>query len=491
MSAPGTPFAPSEGMRLPRAYAAAGLGMLILAGACRNNGEMARVSAAIQQIASAQTPKAAAGSVWADVRAFYEAREHEPVWVTHKPVPRRIAEALRVLQSAQAHGLDPGRYDEPAFVEMRDALSKLQSDAPDRAERLAAFDVRLTGALLQLGHDAALGRTPPGRIDRRWKSRRTPPDLAATLARAIDTDLDGWLGTIVPKHPEYAALQKALASLYAEQEQGGAGSPTTGKDQIPVDRRIRQVELNLDRWRWMPDDLGARHLLVNIPSYHLYIRENGHVVKDIRVVVGKPGNETPIFSSDMKTVVFSPFWNIPDTIAAGETAPAIARDPDYLRRNNIEILRLSGSGATMVDPDDVDWNDPELLQELAFRQRPGPGNALGHVKFQFPNSYNVYLHDTPADRLFERPGRAFSHGCVRVEEPEALAEYVLRGDPNWPRERIAEAMHSGIEKHVKLPQPLPVHLVYLTAWVEASGEVRFLPDIYGHDARQAGPLARR
>jgi murein L,D-transpeptidase YcbB/YkuD len=147
----------------------------------------------------------------------------------------------------------------------------------------------------------------------------------------------------------------------------------------------------------------------------------------------------------------------------------------------MEILRVGSGGTTVVNPADVNWDDPQELKQLAFRQRPGPNNALGHVKFLFPNEYNVYLHDTPADQLFARPGRAFSHGCVRVEEPEALAKYILRDDPTWTEPKILAAMHSGDEQHVKLKAAIPVHIVYFTAWVDDNGGLHFQPDIYGYD----------
>ena len=213
-------------------------------------------------------------------------------------------------------------------------------------------------------------------------------------------------------------------------------------------------------------------------------RENGKAVLDMRVIVGKgDSHKTPIFSSEMTTVVFSPSWNIPDSIAKAETAPAMARDPGYLSRNNIEIR--SEAGAAPVDSSSVDWSDPQAVRQLAFRQRPGPGNALGNVKFLFPNDFNVYLHDTPNDSLFARTIRALSHGCVRVEEPEVLASYILRGYPEWDDQRIVDAMRAGVEKHVKLNEAVPVHIVYFTSWVDDDGRLRFQPDVYGYDAKQA------
>ena len=178
-------------------------------------------------------------------------------------------------------------------------------------------------------------------------------------------DLGAWLNTIRPQHPQYAALQKALV------DPGMA-------------RHVDRLALNLERWRWMPDDLGDRHIMVNVPSFHLVAREAGHAVLEMRVVVGTPENKTPIFSGMMATTVFSPYWNVPESIVEGETAPAAARDPEFLRRNNMEILRVTKSGATAVDPSTVDWDDPEELKALAFRQKPGAKNALGHVKFLFP-----------------------------------------------------------------------------------------------------------
>jgi murein L,D-transpeptidase YcbB/YkuD len=391
----------------------------------------------------------------------------------------------------------------------------------------------------------AVGRHKPAVIDRRWNVRRQPPDVAAALNDALAGQMAGsWLDRVRPIHPEYAALQKALAELRNQQAAGWMPIPqvslregqthaavrplrarlraggyladeaisstrydavladavrrfqdhhalpasgvvdraTIDALNVPLAARIAQVALNLERWRWLPDDLGARHLMVNVPHFHLIAREQGTPVMDIRVVVGKRGNETPVFSDEMTQVVFSPYWNIPETIALEETAPAIAQDPDYLVRNNMEIVNAQGG---VVPASAVPWGDEQALRAFSFRQRPGATNALGYVKFLFPNKHDVYLHDTPADALFKRIGRAFSHGCVRVEEPETLAQYVLRDQPEWTPDRIAAAMRAGEERHVRLTHAIPVHIVYMTAWVDANGGLHFQNDVYGYDATQA------
>jgi murein L,D-transpeptidase YcbB/YkuD len=248
---------------------------------------------------------------------------------------------------------------------------------------------------------------------------------------------------------------------------------------VPVEARIQQLTLNMERWRWLPESLGERHILVNVPTYQLDVYENGQVVLPMRVVAGKKDNPTPIFMDKMENVVFSPFWNVPPNIARNETIPAAMRDPGYLSRNDMELVK----GGRVVNPWSVGWS-AVAAGDYTFRQRPGRKNALGHVKFLFPNQFDVYLHDTPADNLFARTERGFSHGCVRVEKPEELAQYVLRGQPEWTPERIQAAMHAGTEKWVALKEPLPVYILYMTAWVDPDGTIQFREDIYGHDEKQ-------
>jgi L,D-transpeptidase YcbB len=493
-------------------------------------------------VAGAPLPKVEA-AVWSDLRAFYTQREHAPAWVNHRRPTEKAAEAIQILNTARQHGFDPNDYGTPQLLEMSQAVEKLEKGSEARLEELAEFDARLTAAMLAFGRDVAVGRQKgdanfkarrkmpdlvaavTAAVDDPKKfvdAVRPPHQEYVALSKALD-DLNGqrekggWVKVPSKLKPgqsgaAVAALRQRLAASGHLQQGSGSGDQGSGSYDadlvaavksfqelhsiaatgivddktlaalnVPLDERIQQVAINLQRWRWMPDDLGERHFFVNIPYFHLIAREAGQPVMDIRVVVGKPGHNTPIFSEDMETVVFSPYWNIPDTIAENETAPAVARDPNYLARQGIEILRVSGSSSQAVDASEVNWDSPEAMKGLVFRQKPGDSNALGHVKFLFPNPYNVYLHDTPADSLFAKPGRAFSHGCVRVEEPETLAKYVLKDYPEWDDQSIFTAMRSGVEKHVKLKEKIPVHIAYFTAWVDEKGGLHFQPDIYGYD----------
>ena len=446
--------------------------VVCLVSACVPADRTPQIAAAIQELLAAPRTASLDEQGWQEAQRFYKERAYAPAWLQDGE-PLKAADALRVLRSAPDHGLADSDYGADDIAE---AIAR-EDEWAESIEELAQLDLRVTAGILALGHDVAVGRVNPAHLDPRWKRARKPPDFAGLLASASTQDLNAWLPSVQPQHPEYAALQKALASTRAQHVAGD-------------DERVRLLAMNLERWRWMPDDFGSRHILVNLPAFHLTARENGRAVLDMKVVVGEPeaARRTPIFSGQMATVVFSPYWNVPDSIVEGETAPAFARDPSFLDRNNIEILRQSKNGTEAVDPSNVDWDDEGEIKELLFRQRPGPQNALGHVKFLFPNPFRVYLHDTPADALFARQGRALSHGCVRLEQPEALSRYVLRDAREWDAERIRAAMDGRVEKQVALKEKLPVHIVYFTAWPTDGGGFDTWADVYGHDARQSAEM---
>ena len=416
---------------------------------------LACTSAREREVAAAIGP-AIAGHRIPDVRAFYKLQSDQAIWVDDK-VTAAVTEALAALKRASQHGLDPERYHTAALEERAATLEAAKAPGASATD-LVKFEIDVTSALLALGRDVARGQSGP----KAPESARAPIEVGAKLAEALETgELGAWPDRVRPVHPQYAALQKLLAA-------GGQ----------PPDR-VRQIANAMNGWRLLPDDLGARHIIVNIPQFHLFVRDGGKTVVDTKVVVGKEGDETPVFSADMTSVILSPYWNIPESIATGETIPSIIKDPAYLAKNNLEVLRRSGGTTERVDPESVDWSKPEDIEALSIRQKPGPGNALGHVKFMLPNKYAVYLHDTPAHTLFDRRGRAFSHGCVRLEEPLELAKYVIGEDPAWTEAAIRQAMYAGVEREVKLKRPLPVHIVYFTAWVDDAGTPQFFEDVYG------------
>ncbi len=263
---------------------------------------------------------------------------------------------------------------------------------------------------------------------------------------------------------------------------GAVGPDTLAALNVPVEDRIRQIELNMERWRWLPQDLGKRHILVNIANFELEVFEEDQRVMVIRVVVGKGYRRTPVFSDKMTYVVMCPYWHIPQNIAVQDKLPLIQKNPNYLVQQRMKVFEGWGSDAREVDPKTIDWSRvTEKNFTFRLRQDPGPWNALGRVKFMFPNKFNVYLHDTPSQELFSKTTRAFSSGCIRLERPIDLAEYVLRGNLNWGRERILAAIGKNVEQTVPLPEPIPVHVLYWTAWVGEDRAVHFRSDIYGRD----------
>jgi len=238
---------------------------------------------------------------------------------------------------------------------------------------------------------------------------------------------------------------------------------------VPVSTRIEQLLINMERMRWMPKEPEANRIIVNIPEFKLHVIENGKKAFDMNIVVGTAANSTVIFNDVLKYVVFSPYWNIPRSIVRNEIFPAMQRNRNYLSARNMEQTGFS-NGLPVI------------------RQKPGGSNALGLVKFIFPNSYNIYFHDTPSKSLFNRDKRAFSHGCIRLAEPKKMAEYLLRNQTEWTLGKIKEAMHASKEKWVTLKEPVPVFISYLTTWVSSDGLLNFREDVYGHDKKMAERL---
>lgn len=249
---------------------------------------------------------------------------------------------------------------------------------------------------------------------------------------------------------------------------------------------MEKAAVNLERLRWLPDTVqNLEFILVNIANYQLDYLSRQDTLFSTRVIVGKLYHESPIFTAQMSYLVFSPYWNIPQSIARNEIIPSVRKNPAYLSQKNMEVVTFSGKH---VDPGSVNWSAKSF--PYMIRQKPGGHNSLGLVKFMFPNSHNVYLHDTPSRTLFEREDRAMSHGCIRVQNPTKLAELLLRSDSKWTSERIANAMHQSSEVIVNLPHKIPVVLLYLTFWADSNRQAHFRQDIYNRDAEVLAALRK-
>jgi murein L,D-transpeptidase YcbB/YkuD len=375
--------------------------------------------------------------VWQEEQRFYKQNGYQLAWSDGKHPHGQLDGLIRAIRAAEEDGLDPKDYDP-------DALDAARRAALD--QNAATLDARATYAYLRFAWDLAHGTIDPEDVNPQWHAAPTSVDLHAALERGLgDNAIGQSLASVAPASPQYLGLKHQLALARAK---GDAAA-------------IEPIVMNMERWRWLPEELGSRYLIVNIPAFRLDAIEDGKSVLDMKVVTGKKDAQTPVLADRMTSVVFSPYWNIPQDIVQKEILPKIAKDSTYLDKNNIEV-------------DDAG----------RYRQRPGAGNSLGQVKFIFPNHYNVYLHDTPAQALFNRVERDFSHGCVRVDEPMILAKYVLRDQPEWTDDKITAAMQAGTEHAVPLKQPLPIYLVYFTAW-EENGALRTVPDVYGLDRRHA------
>jgi murein L,D-transpeptidase YcbB/YkuD len=273
---------------------------------------------------------------------------------------------------------------------------------------------------------------------------------------------------------------------------GVVGPMTLSALNVSSDDRVRQIEINMERWRWLPQDLGPRHLIVNIANFELDVVEAQQEVLTMRAIVGRDYRRTPVFSGKMTYLVLSPYWHVPPSIAVKDILPLVRKDSGYLAEKGFKVFEGWGAETKEIDPSGVDWSTVTSKNlRYRFRQDPGPGNALGRVKFMFPNKFDVYLHDTPSRDLFAKSARAFSSGCIRIEKPIELAEYVLHSDSKWNRDAILAAIDRRVEQTVQLREPIPVHVLYWTAWADVSGTVNFREDVYSRDKPLAEALGEK
>ncbi|MDQ6703136.1 MAG: L,D-transpeptidase family protein [Pseudomonadota bacterium] len=451
------------------------------------------------------------------IAAFYALRDFAPLWFSGGKPNAEAAPAIERLKHAADDGLDVKGFP--------------QAFSPTTDEEIAAADLALSDAVVAYGRQASGSRVDPRMISRLIGIEPEVADPAVILALVATAGEDAGeeLRRFNPPQQAYEALREKLLQL--PRGRGAAGrdatipsgpvlrpgmrdprvplirarlsldDAATVEDSIydtrmaaavadfqkanglPPSGRLTartvavlsggpssleaEILANMERWRWMPRDMGETHIEVNIPDYEVVVVEKGDVIERARVVVGKEETPTPVFSDMMRFLIVNPYWNVPQSIIRKEMLPRLAADPDYLHRLGYEVSSRAG--------------------HLVVRQPPGERNALGRIKFMFPNDFAVYMHDTPMRSLFAAQKRAFSHGCVRVDDPFRFAETVLGRANGWSAQRVKK-MIGGKERYVYLPKPLPVHLEYFTAFVDESGELQLRDDVYGYSRRVKAAL---
>ncbi len=482
-----------------------------------------------------------AGALDRDLAAVYHEYALRPLWVTEKGPGEKAQAIYRALRSADREGLNPGDYGvekiestwesrRPEDLARLDILLTLgltayvndaqagrvqprESDptifdragekrleavtvveqaleAPDLARFLAGLPPGhgrygdLRNALKRYREIAAAGGwpdVPVGKILHPGEKDERVPTVRRRLAAS--GDLEGGEGPSDLYDETLVEAVRGFQRRHGLAVDGVIGKGTLAAMNAPVDRRIRQIEMNMERWRWKDHDLGPSYVLVDIAGFDLQAVSGGKIVLEMPVIVGKLHHETPVFSDRIKYIEFNPFWNITPHIARSEMLGKIKKDPGYLASKHIRLFSGWGENPEELDPRAIDWNKVgKGIARYKLRQDPGPWNALGTMKFMFPNPYDVYLHDTPNHNLFDLPGRAFSHGCVRLSDPAAMAGFLLGGEGSgWGPKRIEGIVTSGERTIVRLEEAMPVHIAYETAWVDKEGATHFSGDLYGRD----------
>ncbi len=282
-------------------------------------------------------------------------------------------------------------------------------------------------------------------------------------------------------------LKNSIANFQERMGLGVSGmldEETVDALNTPIKDRIFQMMINLERLRWIPEHIPESYLLVNIPEFKLHVFEQKKLNFSMNVVVGKSATATTIFNGNLSTIVFSPYWNVPQSIIAKELLPKIKKDPNYLKKNNMEVVKNN----VVVNSKNINWHLYSKGVPFTIREKPGKQNSLGLIKFLFPNSYSIYMHDTPSKGLFEKRSRDFSHGCIRLSEPLKLATYLLKNDTSITQEKIIKWMNGGAEKYIKVKPAMPVFIVYFTSWVNNKGQLNFRKDIYGLDKKLSNEI---
>ena len=482
-----------------------------------------------QAIQAAVTPELADG-----LALYYGERAFAPIWFNEAGLTENAHLTIAAMAAANDHALNPNNYDPLGLLE--------QSETAQSREDWARFDIDLSVQFLRYATHLSSGRVQPNKINKAlniFPDRPDPKILFENAGQAVD--FSAFLESLAPQSDNYARLKRRLAQFREKAAQGGfspvpdgevlkpgmtdprietlrlrlmeedipgaeehagdlydgtlveavkifqeyhgldadgvIGKATLAQLNVPINDKLIQMELNMERRRWMPDDLGAFYIFVNLADQNLKVVRNGKTIHTTRVVVGKPYHATPVFSDRLEYVEINPFWNVPYSIATKEYLPKLKQNSAALSGKNIRVFQEGSE----IAPTQIAWNSYSGGNfPFRLRQDPGDENALGRIKFMFPNQFNIYIHDTPSKSLFAQAERAFSHGCIRVSDPFGLAD-VLLADSNAAPGHWEAIRDSGERTVVKPTVAIEVHLTYLTAWMNKDGATHFRKDIYGRD----------
>lgn len=468
------------------------------------------------------------------LQQLYEARDYMPLWDRESEVESLVRE----IGDARWEGLNPEDYH-------LQTLQRWLEDSKKTPAERAEMDLLCSDALLLYTSHLASGKIDPQKLDIQWHIVNPPADPLEALRKVGQVNVGKIIEAFKPGHKEYKALKRSLRTyvsasamhwepladsdtlgsgtrnasiprvrrmlhMLGDLETGAAGDSmlfddrlqealkiyqrrhglvvngrldkeTIGALNVPLGERINRIRVNMERWRWMPRTLADYYLEANTAGFDLRVVKNGKVERLHRIIVGRTYRTTPVFSDTMTYLVLNPYWTVPPGILTKDVLPAIRKDRGYLTANHMQVFDQKG---VELNPRSVDWEDP-VVNTYTYRQMPGPHNAMGQVKFMFPNEYSVYLHDTPDKRLFDKKERTFSSGCIRVENALDLAEYVLSNDSaRWDRDRLMRTLATADNQSVSLRNGPVVYILYLTARADADPQhegVHFYKDIYKRD----------
>lgn len=482
---------------------------------------------------------------------FYRAHEYKRAWLNKRRPDKMFDAFVKEVQESAKYGFEPDDYH---IDELQEAVDALYDDRKRTSADISNLDIRVTASFFLFTTHLLEGRIRvPGAQEFLWeKGEPLENDIALLLKMESASDLRKELDDLHPHHPQYERLQKALERYRALAEQdtisaistkiklkpgeshndipkvrrkielmdtkvAESPSPTRYDEalvkavrqfqerhglkpdgildaktavllNVPIKQKAEVIALNLERLRWYPQIKGDKEeIVINVPEFMLRVYRNNREKMKMRVVLGAEYTPTPVFHDTLKYIVFSPTWIVPKSIFETEFLPRLQEDSFHFSTERYKFYKKGRE----IDPTEEDWMDEELdTSGYRIVENPGEANSLGKVKFIMPNDHSIYLHDTPADHLFEREERAYSHGCIRLEEPMELAKYLLRDQNEWGEKKIRQAMEKGEPVQVNLEKIYPVYIVYRTAWVDDNDQVYFFKDIYGHDQRHLDSLQK-